>query len=105
MSDEGAHVVREALLRHTSQLAEGELRRVRELLDEAFEGDFGVDVRVGAARRRGAARPHRRTAPVRLARRRRPLGGAGRLPGACPAAAVPGQLPVMLGAPVSMWPV
>lgn len=41
MSDEATHVVREALLRHTSQLAEGELRGVRELLDEAFEGDFG----------------------------------------------------------------
>ncbi|MFI5864800.1 GNAT family N-acetyltransferase [Streptomyces sp. NPDC051546] len=28
-------------LRHTAQLAEGELRRVRELLGAAFEGDFG----------------------------------------------------------------
>ncbi|WP_328300975.1 GNAT family N-acetyltransferase [Streptomyces sp. NBC_00435] len=28
-------------LRHTAQLSAGELRRVRELLDGAFEGDFG----------------------------------------------------------------
>ncbi|MBT2472489.1 GNAT family N-acetyltransferase [Streptomyces sp. ISL-66] len=34
---------RSALLRHTSQLAEAELLQVRELLDEAFEGDFGAE--------------------------------------------------------------
>ncbi|MFD6983458.1 GNAT family N-acetyltransferase, partial [Streptomyces sp. NPDC059956] len=37
----GADSVRGPVLRHTSQLAEGELRRVRELLDGAFEGEFG----------------------------------------------------------------
>ncbi|AWZ04167.1 MULTISPECIES: GNAT family N-acetyltransferase [unclassified Streptomyces] len=34
---------RAVFLRHTSQVGEGELRRVRELLDSAFEGDFGEE--------------------------------------------------------------
>ncbi|MFD9301238.1 GNAT family N-acetyltransferase [Streptomyces sp. NPDC060048] len=35
--------MRETSLRHTSQLDQPELRRVRELLVDAFEGDFGEE--------------------------------------------------------------
>lgn len=41
MGDEGREIRRDVSLRHTSQLVEGELRRVRGLLDAAFEGEFG----------------------------------------------------------------
>ncbi|MCX4781250.1 GNAT family N-acetyltransferase [Streptomyces sp. NBC_01264] len=41
MSDEDTGAAGAVSLRHTSQLAEGELRQVRELLGGAFEGDFG----------------------------------------------------------------
>ncbi|MER5763604.1 GNAT family N-acetyltransferase [Streptomyces sp. NPDC002082] len=41
MGDEETGAGRAVSLRHTAQLAEGELRQVRELLDAAFEGDFG----------------------------------------------------------------
>ncbi|WP_405488501.1 GNAT family N-acetyltransferase [Streptomyces sp. NBC_00096] len=43
MADWDAEAVRGTLLRHTSQLADGELRRVRELLDGAFGGDFSEE--------------------------------------------------------------
>ncbi|MET9853094.1 GNAT family N-acetyltransferase [Streptomyces sp. NPDC006450] len=41
MGDEGTETGRDVSLRHTAQLTREELRRVRELLDGAFEGDFG----------------------------------------------------------------